>query len=156
MIMTYSSLICFVCILSSGYRVDTGEVVKITVPEIIVQAGKSAKIIVHVSVEKGYHIQANKVNDELLIPTTLEIDQQETIVTGQQIFPAGKKFKLEGTSDYLLVYDGNLKITIPFKTDKKIQKGEYRIKGKLRYQACDNKTCFFPKAILFFVPIKIK
>jgi len=153
--MIYSSFIFLIYILSFDNQTDTDSVVRVTVPEVKVQAGKIAKINVHVSVEKGYHIQANKVNDEFIIPTTLEINTQESIITGEKAFPEGKRFKLEGTSDYLLVYDGNFKITIPFKTDKKIQKGRYKLEGKLHYQACDAKTCFFPKTVAFSVAIKV-
>lgn len=153
--MIYSSFIFLIYILSFDNQTDADSVVKVTVPEVTVQAGKIAKINVHVSVGKGFHIQANKVNDEFVIPTTLEINTQESIITAENTFPEGKKFKLEGTSDYLLVYDGTFKITVPFKTDKKIQKGRYNLEGKLHYQACDAKTCFFPKTLAFLVIIKV-
>ena len=49
-----------------------------------------------IEIKKGYHIQANKVNDELLVPTTIEINEDKNITTGRQEFPPSKKFKLEG------------------------------------------------------------
>src|SRR5438876_425055 len=100
-------------------------IIKITAPEVIAHARKNAIIDIYVLVKEGYHIQAHKVNDEFIIPTTLDIIADEIIIMGKQIFPAGKKFKLEGTSDYLFVYDGKFKITIPFKARVKIQKGKY-------------------------------
>lgn len=130
-------------------------IVTVTVPEIIVQAGNSGTINVQVSIKKGYHIQANKVNDEFIIPTTIEIDGREIITTGEQLFPESKKFKLEGTADNLFVYDGNFRIAIPFKTEEKAQKGKYKFEAKLHYQACDAKTCFFPKTVVFLVTIRI-
>ncbi len=153
--MIYSSFIFLIYILSFDNQTGTDGIVRVTVPEVKVQAGKAAKIDVHVSVEKGYHIQANKVNDEFIIPTTLEINTKEIIITGEKSFPEGKKFKLEGTPGYLLVYDGNFKITIPFKTDKKIKRGRYNLEGKLRYQACDAKKCFFPKTVAFTVVVEV-
>src|SRR6266508_3950465 len=93
-------------------QASSDSIIKITVPEVIAHAGKSAVIYVYVVVKEGYHIQANKVNDEFVIPTTLDLNADTIIKTGKQIFPSGKKFKLEGTSDYLFVYDGKFKITI--------------------------------------------
>jgi hypothetical protein len=136
-------------------QASSDSIIKITVPEVVAHAGKSAVIYVYVVVKEGYHIQANKVNDEFIIPTTLDINADKIIIAGKQVFPKGKKFKLEGTSDYLFVYDGKFKITIPFKTMEKIQKGKYTLDAKLHYQACDNKTCLFPKTIDFFIAVKV-
>jgi thiol:disulfide interchange protein DsbD len=136
-------------------RASSDSIIRITVPEVIVHAGKSAVIYVYVVVKEGYHIQANKVNDEFIIPTSLDIITDSILVTGKQTFPAGKKFKLEGTDDYLLVYDGKFKITISFKASEKIQKGKYTMNAKLHYQACDNKSCFAPKTIDFSIAVKV-
>ena len=104
---------------------------------------------------KGYHIQANKVNDDLLIPTSLEFTEDKNITIGMQEFPSAKNFKLEGTDNFLDVYDGVFEIRIPFKTIAKIPKGKYILDAKLHYQACNNKTCLFPKSIGFSISIKI-
>lgn len=136
-------------------QTSTDSIVKVTAPEVTAYAGKSGALYIYVAVKKGYHIQANKVNDEFIIPTTLEINAGEIITTGKQSFPAGKKFRLEGTNGYLLVYDGVFKITIPFKTGEKIQQGKYTLDAKLHYQACDTKTCFSPKTVVFSVAVKI-
>ncbi len=131
------------------------QIVKINVPDITVQSGKSSVIIINVEVKKGYHIQANKVNDEFLIPTTLEITKDKSIEQGEQVFPAAKKFKLEGTNDFLNVYDGSFEIRIPFKTTQRIQKYKSYLQAKLRYQACNFKSCLFPKTIDFIIPLAI-
>jgi hypothetical protein len=136
-------------------QTSSDSIIKITVPEVIIHVGKSAVINVYVVVKEGYHIQANKVNDEFIIPTTLDIDTDRMMVMGKQVFPSGKKLKLEGTRDYLFVYDGKFKITMPLKAKEKIKKGKYMLDAKLRYQACDDKICFFPKAIDFSITVKI-
>ncbi len=130
-------------------------IVKISAPEFLVPAGKSSVIRVKIEVKKGYHIQANKVNNEFLIPTTLEINTDKKIILGKQVFPRSKKFKLEGTENFLDVYDGIFEISIPFKTQKTIQKRKYELGSKLHYQACDSRTCFFPKIIDFFIHVKV-
>jgi Disulphide bond corrector protein DsbC len=136
-------------------QASADSIVKVNAPEVTSYVGKSGEIHIYVTIKKGFHIQANKVNDDFIIPTTLEINTGEIIATGKQSFPSGKKFRLEGTSDYLLVYDGIFKITIPFKTFEKIQKGKYTLDAKLHYQACDTKTCFSPKTVAFSVAVKI-
>src|SRR6266513_724948 len=77
------------------------QIVKINVPPVTVHAGKSSAIVLNVEVKEGYHIQANKINDEFLIPATVEIAATKKIEQGGQLFPEAKKFKLEGTDDFL-------------------------------------------------------
>jgi len=131
------------------------QIVKINVPNVTVYAGQSSVIILNVEVKEGYHIQADKVNDEFLIPTTLEITTNEKIKPGEQLFPAAKKFKLDGTNDLLNVYDGSFEIRIPFSTHRGIQKGKVYIEAKFRYQACNFKSCLFPRTIDFTIPLTI-
>ena len=138
------------------YPAGTDSIITITAPEIAVYAGANAKINVFFTVRRGYHIQSNKVNDEFIIPTTLEIDTQEIITAGKPSFPSAKKFKLAGTADYLFVYDGSIKVTIPIKAKEKTKKGKYPLNGKLRYQACDSRTCFSPKIIDFIIFVTIR
>lgn len=136
-------------------QTSADSIVKVNAPDVTAYPGKSGKIHIYVTVKKGYHIQANKVNDEFIIPTTLEINTGGIITTGKQSFPAGKKIRLEGTSDYLLVYDGVFKIIIPFNAVEKNKKGKYTLDAKLHYQACDTKTCFSPKTVTFSIAVRI-
>jgi len=149
-------LVIFVALVGDLNRGISEQIVIITTPDITVYAGKSSWIILNVEVKEGYHIQANKVNDEFLIPTTVEVVTDKNIEQGKQSFPVAKKFKLEGTNNFLDVYDGNFQITIPFKTQWRVKKGKYELQVKFRYQACDFKSCLFPKTIEFIIPLTIR
>jgi len=153
--MNWSIIIAPVFLLMGDKKLVPADILKITVPEIVVSAGERAVIKMEVEIKKGYHIQANKVKDGLLIPTTVKIDEDKNITTGRQEFPPAKKFKLEGTDDFLDVFDGVFEITIPIKTVAKTPKGEHILDAKFHYQACDNRTCLFPKSIGFSISIKI-
>ncbi len=139
----------------AGCNQQKTDILKIIVPQILVDAGKSSTIHIGVEIKNGYHIQANKVNDEYLIPTTLKINADKNIMPGEQAFPQSKKFRLEGSDDYLNVYDGNFDISIAFKTTKQIQKGKHTLAAKIHYQGCDSKSCLSPKTIDFFIPIEV-
>lgn len=153
--MAYLLVIFLLQNLAGNPEKSTDDIVQLKVPEIIVSAGKNGVIQIDVTVKKGYHIQANKVKDEFIIPTTLEITASDIITTEKQLFPTGKKFRLEGTKDHLLVYDGDFKIKVPFRTKEKLKKGEYKLSATLHYQACDNKTCFFPRGIDFTISLHV-
>ena len=132
------------------------EIVTIIVPKVIVQAGKPSTMLVSIEVKPGYHIQAHEVEDEFIIPTTLEIIGNNDFVIQKPIFPASKKFKLEGTDTYLEVYDGRFEVRIFFTTTNQIQKEIHRLKAKLSYQACDSLRCFAPKTLEFLVEVDVR
>lgn len=131
------------------------EIVTISVSETTIYAGRSNKVEISVNVEDGYHIQANKVNDESLIPTTLEIKANEFITIHMQEFPPSKKFRLEGSDSSLLVFDGKFQIKLFVNPGKNVPKGKYVLTAKLRYQACDSSRCFFPRSIDFSIPVEV-
>lgn len=132
------------------------EVVSVSVEETVVFSGKDNRVDVWVEVEDGYHIQAHTVSDESLIPTTLGIDSTEHFSTGGQTFPPHKAFRLEGTDLSLEVYDGRFPITVIVRPLPGAPGGKAALRASLRYQACDARTCFFPRVIEFEIPVKVE
>lgn len=129
--------------------------VTVCVNESTVYVGMNMMIPISVEVVKGYHIQANKVNEESLIPTTLEVNKVKGITINRMEFPPGKKFKLEGTDTFLNVYDGKFQIKLFISPVAELRTGNYILGAKLHYQACDSTTCLFPRTINFLIPINI-
>lgn len=134
---------------------NTDEIVKVKTQNVIVNAGSDSVINIAIEIKSGYHIQANKVKDQF-IPTTLEIKGDKEIIITNKVFPPAKKFKLEGTDQYLDVYDGKFEISIFFTTKKEIRKGLHHLYGQLNYQACDSMRCLFPKSIEFSLDIEFR
>src|SRR5258708_4264614 len=131
-------------------------IVTINVNESIVYVDVSTVIEILVNVKEGYHIQANKVSDESLVPTTLEVNNTELIVINKIEFPLSKQFKLEGTDSFLNVYDGKFVIKLFLNPQVKTKTGKHILRAKLKYQACDSRSCLFPKAADFLIPIEVK
>jgi cytochrome c biogenesis DsbD-like protein len=134
----------------------TDSIVRVTVPEVRVRAGETGVINLHITVKKDYHIQAHVVYDEFLVPTTIELPDGEVISTTGIKFPPGKKFRLEGATDNLYVYDEDFTIVISFKTNKKVKQERYSLHGKLHYQACNLQMCLRPTSTDFTIPLTIQ
>lgn len=145
----------FIYQLTGNAQSTPSAIVTVSVTESIVYVGKSTMVSIWVTVKEGYHIQANKVNDEDLIPTTLEVNS-DTRTTFKQEFPPSKEFKLDGTNTFLQVYDGRFQIKLFLSPEAKTRMGKYILKAKLRYQACDSSSCLFPRVIDFSIPIEVK
>jgi hypothetical protein len=140
----------------AGSMPSSSDIVTIHVSESIVYTGESNRVEIEVNVKEGYHIQANEVNDESLIPTTLEIKSNEYFAIGKQEFPRTKKFKLEGTDSFLNVYDGKFLVKLFLDPLKTAAESKYILEARLRYQACDSKSCLFPRTVDFSIPVEVK
>ena len=142
--------------LYAGNMLPSVDIVTIHTRESIVYTGESNGVEIGVNVKEGYHIQANSVNDESLIPTTLEIETNEFLTISKKEFPPSKQFKLEGTDSFLNVYDGKFQVKLFLDPDKNVPEGKYVLAARLHYQACDSKRCLFPRIVDFSIPIEVK
>ncbi|MBL8016850.1 MAG: protein-disulfide reductase DsbD [Ignavibacteria bacterium] len=116
---------------------------------------ENIRINVKADVQSGYHINANKVSDEDLIPTTIEVDGGQLKV-GKISWPGSHKFKFSFSETELDVYEGSITIGVNLKAPKDIKPGKYEVTGKLNYQACNDRACFAPKDAPFTVTVVLK
>ncbi len=116
---------------------------------------ENIRINVKVDVQSGYHINANKLSDEDLIPTTIEVDAGQLKV-GKISWPGSQKYKFSFSETELDVYEGSINIGVNLKAPKDIKPGKYEVTGKLNYQACNDRACFAPKDAPFTVTVILK
>ncbi|MBI1862010.1 MAG: hypothetical protein HYR96_13930 [Deltaproteobacteria bacterium] len=116
--------------------------------------GGEAKIAL--SVMKGFHIQANPASMPNLISTTLILENPDGISFGTVKYPAGKAYRLEGAANAISTYDGTVELRVPFEVNPSAATGALTANGKLRFQACNDKTCFFPGTIPVTLPIEVR
>src|SRR5262249_30252369 len=107
--MASGCFLIFFVILSFNNPRAIDSIVQVSASEVNVHGGKGV-INLYVTIKDGYHIQSHVVDDEFLVPTTIELQDSGVVSVLAMKFPPGKKFKLEGSSDYLSVYDENLTI----------------------------------------------
>ncbi len=112
------------------------------------QAGTNEdRVVVTVSVEKGYHINANPASFDYLIPTTVRFENLKPI---QVSYPEALRFKTAFASDGLDVYEGAMRLVVSF--SKGALPGRAIIRGSVMAQACDEHICLPPSELPFSVP----
>jgi hypothetical protein len=122
------------------------------VPAITLLSGKPGKVEIRFRVNPGYHINSNKPHSELLIPTTIQFAPAAKINVGKVSYPEGEEFALSfSPTEKLNVYTGDIALSAPVTAAKGLTAGNYTLKADLRYQACNDTSCFPPKT----VPIEI-
>jgi hypothetical protein len=121
------------------------EAVQYLFPEqVSVVAGKASPVALHFRVAQGLHINSHTPKDAFLIPTTFSIPDGEAVKLGTAAYPAGTIISLAfDPKTKLSVYTGEFTIQARIVAAA----GNHLMRGKLRYQACDNNQCMPPKTI---------
>jgi thioredoxin:protein disulfide reductase len=116
---------------------------------------ENIRINVKADIQSGYHINANKVDDADLIPTTLTVEGND-IKLSKVSWPSSHKYKFSFSETELDVYEGSINIGLNLKARKDLKPGKYEISGVINYQACNDRACFAPKDAPFTVSITLK
>lgn len=120
-----------------------------------VHAGEVFKLAVKLKINSAWHINANPVSDEFLLPTTLVIDENEHIRTLGTFYPHPEKGKFEYSEVELEIYSGQVILGALLQSTQDLAPGILKLKGKVSYQACNNRFCLPPKTLELEVLVKI-
>jgi hypothetical protein len=136
---------------------DQGPAVKMApAPVVTAVQGKPATVPLLFRVANGYHINSNQPRSEFLIPTALKVEATTDIVIGKTTYPEGVDMSFPFDPDEKLnVYSGDFKVDVLVRPLRSVQPGKYIVRGTLKYQACDNASCYPPKQLPISFDVKI-
>ncbi|MGH9455575.1 MAG: protein-disulfide reductase DsbD domain-containing protein [Terriglobia bacterium] len=120
-----------------------------------VHAGSPQKAAIVANVAAGYHINAHKPSFDYLIPTQVKFEANNAVAVERSLYPAGKPVKLSFSDDPLSVYQGKFLIGLIVKVPPGISPGVYTLKGKLDYQACNDRACLAPANVPLALNVKV-
>lgn len=137
-------------------RVGSTDVVKAEPQPVDISRGGSSEATVRLTIQNGYHVNANPPTYPYLIPTALEVAPTDGLSMGQISYPAPIIIKLAFAEKPLAVYEGQTAIKATIIADNSVKAGERTIPAKLRIQACDDQVCFPPGSIELAIPVRVK
>src|SRR5262245_25113899 len=109
--------------------------------------GSSVRAALQVSLPTepaGLHTNSNKPRDPNLIPIELTIDPPAGIAVAEIVFPEPIDLMQAGVKEPLSVFEHDFPIGVVFEIAKDVALGDVTIPATLRYQACDDRQCYFP------------
>jgi thioredoxin:protein disulfide reductase len=107
--------------------------------------GRAVRAALQVALPQGFHVQSNKPRDPSLIPTVLTLDPPPGVTVEEIVFPTPVELKQAGVDQPLAVYEQTFSIGVRFMVARSAKKGDIVVPAHLRYQACNDTTCFAPK-----------
>jgi thioredoxin:protein disulfide reductase len=109
-----------------------------------VKKGRTVKARVVMEIPQGLHVQSNKPLDKFLIATKLDVDTPSGMTVGTIVYPRALMRSLKFSKNKVAVYEGHTSIQFPVTVPANYSGGSGEIKGKLRFQACNDESCFPP------------
>ncbi len=124
-------------------------------PTIKAAKGSVTTVTVKASLPPGYHANTNKPTESYLIPLTIKWNagplKEESVV-----YPKGSLEKYSFSEKPLSVVTGEFSIATKFKVPADAASGPAAQTGTVRYQACDNKSCYPPKNVPVNITVNIE
>jgi thioredoxin:protein disulfide reductase len=142
----------------NSYLLSAKQVISIraVAPAESLRAGSPSSLTVELAIASPYHINSDRPLEDYLIPTTLEFEPQPGVTFGRAIFPPAPLKKLPVSDSPMAVFEGIVKITVDIIPASNLTAKEIVIRGRVRYQACDDRVCLPPVSELFSQTLPVK
>ena len=114
----------------------------------VVRPGLRLTLLLDVDLKPKMHVYAAGV--EHYIPISLELDHSSYYNGRPAEYPRSETLNLPAINESVPVYRGKFRImqdVILQGRDTLSSMRDFRIKGRLRYQACDDKMCYLPQTV---------
>ena len=106
--------------------------------------GRSVKGSVEMEIPAGLHVQSSKPLDKFLVPTKLEIEAPQGVRVSAPIYPRAVLRNLKFSKGKVAVYEGKATIRFNVAIPASFNGNSAELKGRLRFQACNDESCFPP------------
>jgi DsbC/DsbD-like thiol-disulfide interchange protein len=140
---------------AAAQRITSESVVKVAAQRVEIPAGGSAEATVRLTIQSGYHVNANPPTYSYLKATALEISPAEGVSVAFVTYPKAVEKKFAFAEQSLAVYEGETDVKPTLKADKAARKGERSIPAHLRIQACDDQVCYPPGTLELAIPVNV-
>jgi len=131
-------------------------VVKVATPETNLAKGESGDAVVRLTIENGFHVNANPPTFPYLIPTELHITPADVVSVNFITYPNPISKTFSFAEKPLAVYEGAVDVKVRLSATKIAPAGVHNLSANLRVQACDDQVCYAPGSIDLKLPVSIK
>jgi thiol:disulfide interchange protein DsbD len=121
-----------------------------------VHAGETFKAALRLDIGPGWHVNANPVSDELLLPTILKIeDRAGPFFVLDILYPEPRMAHLGFSETAVAVYSEAALIGALVRAGDFLKPGTYALKGTVTWQACNDISCLPPESREFEMDIVV-
>jgi Thiol:disulfide interchange protein DsbD, N-terminal len=120
-----------------------------------VHAGAPVRAAVQAKVASGFHINDHHPTLDYLIPTELKLEPSPKFTIAKLVYPKGELKSFAFSDTRLSVYQGTFEIGALLDVASRTPAGDYKLEGKLSYQACNDHACLPPASVPVSLTVKV-
>ena len=107
--------------------------------------GRAVQGTVVMDIPSGYHANSNRPLERFLIATQLQIEAPQGIRVGPIVYPRAILRSLKFSKNKVSVFEGRTTIRFSVTVPRDFKGNSAELKARLKYQACNDDTCFPPQ-----------
>ncbi len=141
---------------SAEQKRNSKDLVKVLPHPVDARRNQTVDATVDVTIDTGYHVNANPPTFPYLKPTELQIDPTQGMSVAFIVYPDALTKTFSFAEKPLAVYEGTIPIKVKLKIEKTAPIGKQTLSAKLNVQACDDQVCYAPGTLDVSIPVDIK
>src|SRR3954469_24440622 len=118
------------------------------------QPGQDAVVAIVLDIKPGFHSQSHTPKDPDLIALNVTATKTEGVTTGDIVYPPAKEESFPALG-VLSIYSGKVIFYVPVKVADDAKPGPLTLKGNIKYQICNDNSCFAPESKPWSVETKV-
>lgn len=107
--------------------------------------GRTAQGTIVMDVPSGYHVNSNRPLERFLIPTQLTIEAPGGVRVGPVTYPRALLRSLKFSKSKVSVFEGRTTMRFSVTLPRNFSGNSAELKARLRFQSCNDDTCFPPQ-----------
>jgi len=104
--------------------------------------GRTVRGTVVMDIPSGYHTNSNRPLEKFLIATQLQLEAPQGIRVGPVVYPRALLRLLKFSKSEVSVFEGRTTMRFSVTVPGSYSGNSAEVRGRLRYQACNDDTCF--------------
>jgi cytochrome c biogenesis DsbD-like protein len=110
-----------------------------------VARGRSVQGTIVMDVPSGFHVNSNRPLEKFLIATQLTIEAPKGVQVGPVVYPRALLRSLKFSKSKVSVFEGHTTMRFSATVPRSFNGNSVELKARLRFQSCNDETCFQPQ-----------
>jgi DsbC/DsbD-like thiol-disulfide interchange protein len=110
-----------------------------------IKRGRTVQGMISMDIPGGYHVNSNRPLEKFLIATKLQIDAPGGVRVGPVSYPRPLLRSLKFSPTKVSVFEGRATMRFAVTVPANFSGNAAKLKARLRYQSCNDDTCFSPQ-----------
>lgn len=107
--------------------------------------GRTAQGAIVMDVPSGYHVNSNRPLEKFLIATQLTLEAPKGVQVGPVVYPRALLRSLKFSKSKVSVFEGHTTMRFSTTVPRSFNGNSVELKARLRFQSCNDETCFPPQ-----------